>query len=306
MLNIDLNEPYVTVADPTKRGNVAPNQQFFPYPLFAGLNMGKDIATSNYNGLVLTGKFQGRHGVFFQASYTLGKSLDDSSSWSVPSGQPGGVANPRNLRLEYGPSNFDIRHRAVFVYVIDVPAGPGHRLFGWDNPFNRQILGGWQISGITTVQSGSPFTPFNRSQDFSGFNQFFDRPDVVGSGVLPQDNGNPDAAFDPTYFSKTPPTGRVGTSGRDQYYGPGLVNFDFAGAKNFRLGTERLHLQFRADLFNIFNHTNFSNPVADQSSANFGKITATVGSAVATTVGTTAGIVGGGPRVIQFSMRLTF
>jgi hypothetical protein len=166
LLNIDLNEPYVSVADPTKRGNQAPNQQFFTYPLFAGINMGKDIATSNYNGLVLTGKFQGRHGVFFQASYTLGKSLDDSSSWSVPSGQPGGVSDPRNLHLEYGPSNFDIRHRAVFTYVIDVPAGPGHRLFGWDNAFNRELVGGWQISGITTVQSGSPFTVYNGSADF--------------------------------------------------------------------------------------------------------------------------------------------
>jgi len=306
LLNIDLNEPYVTVSDPTKRGNQAPNQQVFPYPLFAGLNTGKDIAVSNYNGLVLTGKYQGRHGVFLQASYTLGKSLDDSSSWSVPSGQPGGVADPRNLRLEYGPSNFDIRHRAVFVYVIDVPAGPGHRVFGWDNPVNRELLGGWQISGITTVQSGSPFTVYNGSADFSGFNQFFDRPDVVGSGSLPQDNTTPDNAFSTTYFSKTPPAGRVGTSGRDQYYGPGLANFDFAGAKTFPLGTERVRLQFRADLFNLFNHTNFSNPVSNQSSANFGKITATVGSAVATAVGTTAGVVGGGPRVVQFSMRLNF
>jgi hypothetical protein len=306
LLNIDLNEPLVAISDPTKRGSLAPNQQFFPYPLFSSVNTGKDIANSNYNGLVLTGKFQGRHGIFLQASYTLGKSLDNSSSWAVPSGQPGGVADARNLRLEYGPSNFDIRHRAVFTYVVDVPVGPGHRLFGWNNVFNRQLVGGWQISGITTVQSGSPFTVYNGSADFSGFNQFFDRPDVAGTGKLAQNNANPDTAFDTKFFSATPPAGRVGTSGRDQYYGPHLTNFDFTGAKNFSLGTERLRLQFRADFFNIFNHTNFSNPIANQSNANFGKITATVGSAVATTVGTTAGLVGGGPRVIQFSMRLQF
>jgi Carboxypeptidase regulatory-like domain/TonB-dependent Receptor Plug Domain len=306
LLNVDLNEPFVTVADPTKRGNQAPNQQVFPSPTLAAISMGKDIATSNYNGLVFTGRYQGRHGIYFQGSYTFGKSLDNSSSWSVPAGQPGGVADARNLHLEYGPSNFDIRHRAVFTYVIDVPAGPGHRLFGWNNGINRQVFGGWQISGITTFQTGAPFTVYNSSADFSGFNQFDDRPDVIGAGKLVQDNRNIDAAFDPSFFSKTPPTGRVGTSGRDQYYGPGLANYDFAAAKKFPLGTERLHLQFRADFFNVFNHTNFSNPISNQSNANFGKITSTVGSAVATAVGTTAGVVGGGPRVIQFSLRLQF
>jgi hypothetical protein len=306
LLNIDLNTPFVTINDPTKRGAQAPNVQVFPYPTFANINMGKDIATSNYNGLVLTSKYQGRRGIFFQASYTLGKSLDNSSSWSVPSGQPGGVADPRNLRQEYGPSNFDVRHRAVFVDVIDLPVGPGHRLLGWNNSLNRQAFGGWQISGITTIQGGAPFTVYNPSADFSGLNQLFDRPDVTGTGRIQQNNRNPDAAFDTSFFSKTPPAGRVGSSGRDQYYGPGLVNFDFAAAKNFPLGTERLRLQFRADLFNLFNHTNFSNPVSNQSSASFGKITSTVGSAVATAVGTTAGLVGGGPRVVQFSLRLQF
>jgi hypothetical protein len=306
LLNIDVNEPYVLVADPTKRGNLAPNQQLFPHNTFAGLNMGKDIAISHYNGLVLTGRYQGRHGVFFQASYTYGKSLDNSSSWSVPPGQPGGVADARNLGLEYGPSNFDIRHRAVFTYVIDAPIGPGHRVLGRNNGVNRQVFGGWQISGITTAQGGAPFTIYNGSADFSGFNQFFDRPDIIGTGRLTQDNGNIDAAFDKSYFSAAPPSGRVGTSGRDQWYGPGLVNFDFAAAKKFPLGGERLQIQFRADFFNLFNHTNFSNPVTNQSNANFGKITSTVGSAVATAVGTTAGLVGGGPRVIQFSLRLQF
>jgi hypothetical protein len=306
LLNIDLNQPYVTVTDPTKRGNQAPNQQFFPYNTFAGFNMGKDVAISHYNGLVLTGRYQGRHGIYFQGSYTYGKSLDNSSSWAVPPGQPGGVADGRNLGVEYGPSNFDIRHRAVFTYVVDAPIGPGHRLLGWQNGVNRQVFGGWQISGITTVQGGAPFTIYNSSADFSGFNQFFDRPDVVGTGRLIQNNGNIDAVFDKTYFSATPPTGRVGTAGRDQYYGPGLVNFDFAAAKKFFLKGERVQLHFRADFFNLFNHTNFSNPITNQSNANFGKITSTVGSAVATAVGTTAGLVGGGPRVIQFSLRLQF
>ncbi|PYU46398.1 MAG: hypothetical protein DMG53_12055, partial [Acidobacteria bacterium] len=207
---------------------------------------------------------------------------------------------------ERGPSSFDIRHRAVFVYVIELPVGPGHRLLGWNNGVNRQVFGSWEISGITTLQTGTPFTVFNSSQDFSGFNQFNDRPDIVGTGSLHQDNRNPDAAFDKTYFSSTPPTGRDGTSGRNQYYGPGLANYNFAVSKSFPLGTERVHLRFRADFFNLFNHTNFANPVGSQSSGNFGKITATVASATATAVGTTAGVVGGGPRVIQGALRVEF
>jgi len=147
---------------------------------------------------------------------------------------------------------------------------------------------------------------FNNSQDFSGLNQFNDRPDVIGTGPITQDNRNPDAAFSKTYFSTTPPTGRVGTSGRNQYYGPGLANYNFAAAKRFALIGERVRLKFAADFFNLFNHTNFANPTGNQSSGNFGKITATVGSATATAVGTTAGVVGGGPRVIQLSLRLEF
>jgi len=304
-LFVDQNQPRVVVRDPTKRGNQAPNEQFFPYPTFAAVGTGKDIGNSNYNGGVLTTKYQGRKGFFLQGSYTLGKSIDYNSAFFGSTGERGGVADANNLRLERGPSSFDIRHRAVFVYVLDLPIGPGHRAFGWNNGFNRQLLGGWQISGITTLQTGAPFTVFNTSADFSGFNQFNDRPDVVGSGRLTQSNRDPDAAFDKTYFSATPPTGRVGTSGRNQYYGPGLANYDFNVNKNFALFGERTRLIVRGDFFNLFNHTNFANPVSNQSSASFGKITQTVGSAVATAVGTTAGPVGGA-RLIQVAMRLQF
>src|SRR6202158_3733908 len=309
-LFVDQNQPKLN----------ALNQQVFPYPLFGSVGTGKDIGNSNYNGVVFTSKYQGRHGIYFEGSYTLGKSLDYGSAFFGSTGERAGVADANNLIAEHGPSSFDIRNRAVFYYVIDLPVGPGRRLLGWNNGVNRQVFGSWQISGITTIQSGTPFTVFNSSQDFSGFNQFNDRPDVVGIGPLTQDNRNPDAAFDFTRFgcffdavksklncSKgVPPTGRVGTSGRNQDYGPGLSNYNFAVSKSFPLGTERVHLRFRADFFNLFNHTNFANPVGNESSQNFGKITATVGSATATAVGTTAGVVGGGPRVIQGALRVEF
>jgi hypothetical protein len=308
-LFIDQNQPEVTVNDPTKRGNQSPNFQVFPNPFFGSIGTGVGIGNSNYNGAVATATYQGRRGIYFEGSYTIGKSIDNGSSYFGSTGERAGLADGTNLAAERGPSSFDIRHRAVFTFVVDLPVGPGHRLLGWKNGVNHQVFGGWQISGITSIQSGTPFTVFNSSADFSGFNQFNDRPNVVGTGSLHQDNSNPDAAFDKTYFSNltvTPNPGRLGNSGRNQYYGPGLQNWNFAVAKVFPLGTERVRLRFRADFFNLFNHTNFANPVSNQSSGNFGKITATVGSAVATAVGTTAGVVGGGPRVIQGALRVEF
>jgi hypothetical protein len=305
-LFIDQNQPNVLVNDPTKRGNQAPNVQVFPNNTFGSIGTGVDIGNSNYNSAVVTARYQGRHGLYFEGSYTLGKSIDDGSSFFGSTGERAGLDNRFDLAADRGPSSFDIRHRVVFVYVYDLPVGPGHQFLGWNNGINRQVFGGWQISGNTTIQSGTPFTVFNSSNDFSGFNQFNDRPDVVGTGPLKQNNSNPDAAFDKTYFSATPPTGRQGNSGRNQYYGPGLQNWNFAASKLFPLGTERLHLRFGADFFNVFNHTNFSNPISNEGSSSFGKITSTLGSGTATAVGTTAGVVGGGARIIQGSLRLEF
>lgn len=308
-LFVDDNQPTVTVTDPTRRGNQSPNIQHFPNPLFGSIGTGVDIGNSNYNSAVVTTRYQGRHGLYFEGSYTFGKSIDDGSSFFGSTGERAGLEDRNNLAADRGPSSFDIRHRAVFVYVYDLPIGPGHQFLGWNNGVNRQVFGGWQISGNTTIQSGPPFTVFNSSNDFSGFNQFNDRPDVIGTGPLHQNNSNPDAAFDKTYFSNlttSPHPGRLGTSGRNQYYGPGLQNWNFAASKLFPLGTERVHLRFGADFFNLFNHTNFSLPTSNQSSGNFGKITSTLGSGTATAVGTTAGVVGGGARIIQGSLRLVF
>jgi hypothetical protein len=303
-LFFDQNQPSVIVNDPTKAGNAAPNRQIYPYPTFGAIATGADIGNSNYNGMVTTLKYIGR-GYFVQASYTLSKSIDNNSAFFGSSGEAGTVADANHINLDRGPSSFDTRQRFVTVCNVDVPIGPGHKLLGWNNGINRQIFGGWQVSGITSSQSGQPFTVYDSATDFSGFNQLVDRPDVIGTGKLTQDNSTPDSAFDTTYFSRTPPTGRVGTSGRNQYYGPGLINFDVAALKNFAIARERVKLTFRADLFNILNHTNFSNPVRDESNASFGKITQTVGSATATSVGTTAGPFGGA-RQIQFSLRLNF
>ncbi len=306
-LFVDQNQP--TIVSGTSLAN---STRIFPYPTFGSIGTGEDLGNSIYNSMVVTGKYQHK-GVFVQSSYVYGKSIDDGSAFFGSSGEQSGVADGHHIFLDRGPSSFDIRNRFVTNYVIDLPIGPGHKLLGWNNGVNREVFGGWQIAGITTLQGGAPFTVVNTSQDFSGFNQFHDRPDVVGTGQLVQNNRNPDSAFDTTYFGvvggkvvNPPPFGRVGTSGRNQYYGPGIANYNLTALKTFPLIGERMRLTFAADFFNFFNHTNFSNPTAAQSSANFGKITSTLGSGTATAVGTTAGVVGGGPRVTQLSLRVTF
>jgi len=312
-LFFDQNEPYVTVNDPTKIGSLAPNVQRYPYPTFGAVGTGADIGNSNYNGLVVTARYQSRKGYYLQASYTFSKSIDEGSAFfsSTSNGGISTPANSRQINLQRGPSDFDTRHRAVVVYNVDVPIGPGHRMFGWNNAFNRELLGGWHFSGITTAQSGQPFTVYNNAQDFSGFNSFDDRPDFIGSGPVPTNYKNPDLAFGTPgvpgigYFSPTPPTGRVGSSGRNAFYGPGVVNYDVSAAKDFRLWSESSMLQLRADFFNIFNHTNFANPDHNENDKNFGQIFQTVGTATATSVGTTAGPFGG-PRQIQVALKLIF
>ena len=260
--------------------------------------------------MVLTLKYQSNRGYFLQASYTYSHSIDDASAFFGSSGSTG-PDNSRQLSLERGNSDFDIRQRGVVVYVLNAPIGPGHRVLGSNNIFNRELIGGWQLSGITTAQTGQPFSVYNTSQDFSGFNSFNDRPDFIGSGAIPTDYTNPNLAFGNAgapglgYFSVQPPTGHVGTSGRNPFYGPALINYDMSAVKSFRLWNEASALQFRADFFNIFNHTNFANPDHNQADKTFGQIIQTVGTVTATSVGTTAGPFGG-PRQIQLALRLTF
>ena len=305
-LFVDYNQPKVIVNNPAVRGNQAPNVQIYPYPLFSSLSVGKDIGNSNYNGMVAIVKYISHKGYFLQASYTVSKSIDDNSAFFGSTGELSVISNGTNINLDRGPSSFDTRQRAVVVYNMDLPVGPGHDVLGSNNIVNREVFGGWQVSGIISAQTGQPFTVYDTATDFSGFNQGADRPDVLGTGPLQTNYSNPDAAFNTAYFSATPPTGRTGTSGRNQYYGPGLANWDLAALKTFAITRERVRLSFRADFFNLLNHTNFANPGHNESSSStFGKITGTVGSAVATSVGTTAGAFGG-PRQIQFSLRLAF
>lgn len=237
------------------------------------------IANSSYNALESTLRKRFSHGLSFLASYTFSKSIDDVSSFNITGSAASPVAgendlpqNPFNPAAERGRSMFDARHRFVLSYEWSLP--------WWKQPraWYQHVLGNWQVNGITTFMSGTPFTVFD-SQDVSlqgtapeitGFSS--NRPNLVGDA-----NAGPHTVqewFNVNAFQRLDPqtqAGQFGSAGRNIVQGPGLEDWDFSALKNIPLA-ETKQLQFRAEFFNIFNHTNFRLPDSDISSPTFGQI----------------------------------
>jgi Carboxypeptidase regulatory-like domain/TonB-dependent Receptor Plug Domain len=312
----DLNEPFVIVRDPGRRGTQAPNEQAFPNPKWGAISQGSFQAESIYHGLVVSGKANFRTLLQLNGSYTFGHGIDNSSSFFGSDDDFSTPVTRRRLDLDRSNSGNDQRHRFVTFFVFEVPVGTGRTWLSDAHGLVQHLLGGWQISGVFNAFTGQPFTVYaNTSRDFSGFNQFVDRPDIMGSGKLQINRSNPDNFFDPAYFGKVgtgscpgydpasstnvalgcAPAGSVGTSQRNAYYGPGLINLDASVAKRFAMA-EHVRLIYRVDFFNVANHTNFGLRVGNRSmsSGEFGQMT------------TTSEYVNGGPRIIQMSLRLEF
>jgi hypothetical protein len=314
-LFVDANEPNVIVRDPGLRGTQAPNEQFYPFPQWGGTGVAADVGNSTYHGLVIAGKMQITNILTMNSSYTWSHGIDDSSSFfgAANSNPPD---DSHNIRAERGNSDNDQRHRFLNAFVLDVPVGKGRAYLGNAPGAVSQILGGWTLSAISNLTTGVPFTVFsNTSVDFSGFNSALDRPDVVAPGPLTINRGNPDNFFDPAYFGKVgtnfcagsttnrvtsgcAPAGRVGTSPRNAYYGPGLINVDMAVGKSFGI-TERFKLEYRADFLNALNHTNFNVTSANRSMNNgaFGQLSQTSQFNGGDT---------GSARVIQMTLKMRF
>lgn len=292
LVQVDRNEPTVTVNDPTKRGDEAPNVRTFPYPQYSNILQAAFVSNSNFNGMDLVVRKRTSHGLSFTASYELSKSLDDNSTFLPTDGATGNYADSRDRELDYGLSSFDVRHRVIASWVYELPLGPNRALLGRAHGFLGQMAGGWVLSGLTSYRAGFPFTVRASSDtDFSGLNsstatgQFSDRVNLrPGVTSVPTDMGNPDHAFDPTVFA-FPGAGSVGNVGRNTLIGPQFINQDFAVLKNFPI-TENRRVQFRAEFFNLFNHTNFMLPENRLDQSAVGKI----GDAY-------------DPRLIQFSLR---
>lgn len=215
---------------------------------------------SSYNGLEVDVNHRFSHGLQFRGVYTFSKALDDGDSMntSVATNSPAFASNPLDPKgADYGRASFDIRHSAVINATYDLPFGRKNP--SGDNPWWNTVIRNWQISGIETLLSGLPFTPqlsYNPSNDGDTRNPV--RPSLNPAFAGPIILGGTGRYFDPNAFL-TPLPGTYGNAPRNFLQGPGLKETDFSLVKKF-LFTERFSLQFRAEFFNIFNHTNLNNP----------------------------------------------
>jgi len=262
LLSVDANLPAATIcpASPCPAGY--PNGAVY-YPADAPLANNAVWNTthwfsegiSSYNGLEVDINRRFGKSLQFRGAYTFAKALDDGDNMntSVATNSPAFVANPLDPRADYGRASFDIRHVAVLNATYELPFGRGKK------DWLGRLVGDWQISGIQTFQSGLPFTPqlsYNPSNDGDTRNPV--RPSVNPNFAGPVILGGANQYFDPNAFIQPLP-GTYGNAGRNILQGPHLHETDLSVAKRFSF-RERLNLQFRAELFNLFNQTNFNTP----------------------------------------------
>ena len=254
------------------------------------------IANSAYNALEASLRKRFSHGLSFLASYTWSKVIDDVSSFNITGSASKPVAgendlaqNPFDLRAERGLSLFDARNRFVGSYEWALPF--------WNHSQNwyQSAFGGWQLNGIGSLMSGTPFTVFDSNDvaaqgtapEITGFSA--QRPNLVGNP-----NNGPRAVsawLNTSAFHRLDPTanaGQFGTEGRNVNIGPAFADWDFAALKNFKV-TESKQLQFRAELFDVLNRTNFRLPDSDISSPTFNHILASQA-----------------PRQVQFALKFLY
>ena len=214
---------------------------------------------SNYSALQVHLQKRASHGLEFGASYTYSHALDDASSASLGSLNNGDFRNQLYPYLEYGNADFDVRQRFVFNYAYELPFGHGKKFGGNATGALNQVIGSWQIAGITTAQTGNWFTITDAitnvsTADGGGTVGYYEvRPNVVGDP-----NAHPcvpGTLFNTCAFADNTTFFTFGDAGRNIVRGPGLQNWDFSAFKLFPV-REEMHLEFRAEFFNIWNHVN--------------------------------------------------
>lgn len=237
-------------------------------PTFGGINYRAMLARSEYHGMQLQLNKRYTRGFSGQVSYTLGKAMDDGSDVQV-----GGLpVDARALELEWGPADFDVRHRLAINWLWEVP------FFRNDTGVAGVLLGGWQVNGVTAFQSGFPFNvntslSYAAGGDYNGDGVNNDRPNLPAFGLeLP--NNSQQAYRDGLFVAADFPRPDVlGTLPRNAYRGPGFVSTDLSLFKDFRLPAGNSRIQARVEAFNLFNRVNLQRPNGNMAQATFGRST---------------------------------
>jgi hypothetical protein len=231
-------------------------------------------------------------------SYTWGKAIAEgadhlSTSFAGP-GIDIGVynvpQNPRDLKVERGPAEFDVTRRMVASYIYELPWGHGRRWGqSWSSAANL-LLGNWQVSGIHVFQGGLPLTAtLSGATVLSLGSDRVGRPNIVGNPELPESQRTVERWFNTDAFTIPSPVPQAfGNSGVGIMRAPGLARFDFSIAKKIQLDESR-YFQFRTELFNAFNHPAFGPPDIRRESSTFGRI-----------------LSAGNARIIQFGLKLYY
>ena len=261
--NLNQPQPILGVANGSVNVNTVR-----PFPAYGNINYDERAASARYNALQASANRRFDNGFSFQVSYTWSKSI----VWGVGQNH---ALQPDEKSL----SNLDQTHNLTLNYVYELP------FFRHQTGLAAKVFGGWETSGIAAFSSGFPF-PVIQSGDRAGVGGGTQRPDVAGPATI---LGGVNQFFDVKAFALAP-LGRFGNAGNNLIRGPGIGNdFTMNFYRNFKFGSESRKLRIGAEIFNIFNHANFSAVGGGFATATFGRVTAALD-----------------PREIQFSARLTF
>jgi hypothetical protein len=272
---VDINEvqPGVGVAqglNPAKFTSTAgelPHNQFRPYLGYGSISGIENEFNSNYHSL--QAQFQKRWGAssLFVFNYTWSHNLTNN-----PSDRSNAPQNVYDIAAEYGPSSLDRRQNLTASYVYDLP------WYKTQGGVAGHILGGWEVSGLIYYYTGTPLTVTTSNTDPGGLGLL----GASAASARPDMTGNPNQGaahtvasfFNTSVFTPTPVTAdRPGNAGRGVLTGPSFQRWDVSLFKNTKLRGESMYLQFRAESFNVFNHTNFSAVGTNITLSTFGKVT---------------------------------
>jgi len=249
----------------------------------AFLELATNDGNSDYNALLVSLRRRFSQGVSYGVSYTWSHNISDYVDNLTGSALP---QNAYNYAAERGDSMFDVRQRFVGFVTYEFPVGRGKKYLNQGGVANA-VLGGWQVNTIVTKQTGSTIQLFASDQSLSG-GQHTSRPDCIGDGRSGASNDPRTGLWlNPAAFA-TPASGEFGNCHVGAYHGPGNTNVDLSLFKSFPVH-EAMHFEFRAEMFNAFNHANFSNP-GSFFNQGFGVISSTIGD----------------PREVQFALKFYF